>query len=72
LLRALAALKAKSFFMVTPYTDHVKQNVCGFFQANGKKVTSVHTFNCTYSQEIGDFSPTRIPCEIAAKKKEAA
>lgn len=72
LLLALKALKAKSFYLVTPYPDHVNQNERHFFEANGAKVTGVHTFNCTYSRQIGDVTPDRILAGLIEKRKEAS
>jgi len=72
LLRALGALKAKKFYLVTPYPDHVNKNECDFFHANGVEVSGVHTFNCRFSRDIGDVAPARILTEVIEKKAEAA
>jgi maleate isomerase len=72
LLRALAALKAKRFYLVTPYPDHVNKTECDFFHANGVEVSGVHTFNCRLSRDIGDVAPARILAEITEKRREAA
>jgi maleate isomerase len=72
LLRALAALKAKKFYLVTPYPEHVNKSECDFFHANGVEITGVHTFNCRLSKDIGEISPPRILGEVIEKKKEAA
>ena len=72
LLRALDALKAKRFYLVTPYPDHVNKNECDFFQANGAEVCGVHTFDCALSREIGDVTPDQILAGVVEKKNQAA
>ena len=72
LLRALVALNAKKFYLVTPYPEQVNKNECDFFHANGVEISGVHTFNCRLSRDIGDISPSRILGELIEKKKAAA
>jgi len=70
LITALAAFKARTVFLASPYPDSVNEAEASFLKAHGFKITTVLNFGCTKSKEIFAITPEQIVDAVLARCDE--
>lgn len=70
LITALAALKARTIFMASPYPESVNHAEMNFLKSHGFDITAVLSFGCIKSKEIFGIAPHKIVDAILARRNE--
>ena len=70
LITALAALKARTVFLASPYPDSVNEAEASFLKAHGFTIAAVLNFGCTKSKEIFAITPEQIVDAVLARGDE--
>lgn len=70
-LEALAALKARTVFMVTPYPEEINRHEAGFLGHHGHALTGCDSFRCDENRTIGSIDSEETAA-LVLKNREAA